>query len=602
MSLQVWMPLNGNLNNQGLNDDISLMTSGTIAYTNNGKIGKALTTGAVTIPASMNAKIMNNNEFSIAFWVYINLEDGATSNRSMFFGSDSLRWFSLFNYPSANDLHWDWCNTPIGSSFNASGVTRISSGVKYGVIPTKKWFHLAATYNRTKITLYVDGEIVHTSNINTPANVSSYASDIPMIHNNNYYYYNDYRIYDHCLSSKEVSEIAKGLCLHYKLNGVGGNLIKDSLTAPSGFHDYTGKATASRTVGEGSVATNIYNITFPADTATYSNYNLYVFFTRDTTIAAQQNGKTYTLSFKIKASKPLSSYTILYEYLNVTKTIDVGTDWITVTMTGAATGSYSALYLCYSQANRNKINGGVLSIADLKLEEGSIATPWTPNQSDTLYSKLGYNDNIEYDCSGYRNDGIKIGSIVSSGESPRHLSNHIFDGSSGIKYNNFYLGNVWSAGCWFFSPIAATQNWASLFCVNNNGGDTDLKMNIYVQQSSNAMQYSANGQYVLSSFISGVWHHAFETFDGTNLNCYLDGNLIATKTITNTEYTRNNLVIGARSTAVDLSTTGVYFNGGMSDFRIYATALSPEDIKELYEVGAHIDSHGNVYGYELKEE
>ena len=40
---------------------------------------------------------------------------------------------------------------------------------------------------------------------------------------------NDFRIYDHCLSPKEVEEIAKGLALHYKLNEPNENLVINGL-------------------------------------------------------------------------------------------------------------------------------------------------------------------------------------------------------------------------------------------------------------------------------------------------------------------------------------------------------------------------------------
>lgn len=43
MSLQVWLPLNGNLNNNGLLGTLTTATSAT--YVNNGKTGKALSVG-----------------------------------------------------------------------------------------------------------------------------------------------------------------------------------------------------------------------------------------------------------------------------------------------------------------------------------------------------------------------------------------------------------------------------------------------------------------------------------------------------------------------------------------------------------------------------
>ena len=50
---------------------------------------------------------------------------------------------------------------------------------------------------------------------------------------------NDVRIYDHCLSIKEIKELSKGLVLHYRLSGVSGeNLFgngSDLQTSLDGF-------------------------------------------------------------------------------------------------------------------------------------------------------------------------------------------------------------------------------------------------------------------------------------------------------------------------------------------------------------------------------
>ena len=43
------------------------------------------------------------------------------------------------------------------------------------------------------------------------------------------------------------------------------------------------------------------------------------------------------------------------------------------------------------------------------------------------------------------------------------------------------------------------------------------------------------------------------------------------------------------------------FKGLMSDVRIYSTALSADDVLELYHTSAFIVNDGTVYAYELEE-
>lgn len=81
------------------------------------------------------------------------------------------------------------------------------------------------------------------------------------------------------------------------------------------------------------------------------------------------------------------------------------------------------------------------------------------------------------------------------------------------------------------------------------------------------------------------------TGDGTSTKLYIDGEYKGTAT-TYKALTGTQIYISGWDTG-----TSYTFNGSKEcDFRIYATALTANDVLSLYNNGAYIDSAGNIHG------
>ena len=59
--------------------------------------------------------------------------------------------------------------------------------------------------------------------------------------------------------------------------------------------------------------------------------------------------------------------------------------------------------------------------------------------------------------------------------------------------------------------------------------------------------------------------------------------------------TTNSLFIGAEAAGSATTPTSPYFSGNIADIKIYATALSADDIKAEYSRKAAIDKNGNLF-------
>ena len=213
MSLQVWLPLNGNLNNQGLNGELNVINSN-VTFDNNGKIGKCANFNGTNSRISINNFSIGNN-WSYGCWFYSTSTD--------------RNWESIIllnNNGSDADTQLGFYIHTTQKRMQSTANGQYNSQIPYNY--QNKWTHVFATFDGNILTTYINGIVVNTKTItasllsrnNLVIGARSNSASGGAVGASSYFLgkINDVRIYDHCLSSKEVEEISKGLVLHYKLD------------------------------------------------------------------------------------------------------------------------------------------------------------------------------------------------------------------------------------------------------------------------------------------------------------------------------------------------------------------------------------------------
>ena len=588
MSLQVWLPLNGNIENHGLLGNVSVTTSPT--YADSGKIGKCLKSGRLYITASQAKSILNNKEFSFACWVYPNRDTGASPPyyEVMLFNRDNMenpyRQYSVFMFPNINSLHLSWQSAPNGE--------QVLKVIMYDVFPSYTWTHVCVTYNNPIVKVYINGVLSNTFSVNM--NCSSYEYDTPLMSSSEARYLNDYRVYNHCLSAKEVKEISKGLIGHWKLdnNGFGNpNLCNPSLgeftgVVPTSSYNNFLEQRAITTAN----ANDIYMLSYYAkasiDNVTLTNH-LYNNASNIVQVSYSVNSDGYT------SSRP-DGYSLIKLTTSYKK---YWVKWVFNSTSTSATKDL--LFRLQSELNTSSV-GTTVTIKDVKLEKSSVVTSWCPHTSDPLYTSLGLDSTTEVDCSGLGNNGTKVGNITYKNSSIRYEGCYTFTGDDYIKIpkpltisnSSYFTIAMWvkpESGCGGYSTVLSNFSYPA------NG----FWMAINTEDSGT---WFYNGTYAKgnSLLIVGQWSHIAMVFNAGTITWYTNGVATSTSNVSsNTTQFSDYIAIGNSYTGTSWNTD---FVGNISDVRIYSTALSASDIKELYSTSASIDKNGNMYAYEFKEE
>lgn len=611
MALQIWLPLNGTTENKGFVGEI---TGSNITFTSGGKIGKCLSGGTLTLSPEQAAQVNNNKEVSIAFWTYINADTGTPAGGFAFYGKTDWealdnRKFCLMQYPNVNTLHYSFENDGAGSTFLADVVSN--------ALPSYKWTHVAVVYQNPNLRIYINGELAKTDS--GVSNSSSFAYTVPIIASSQRYL-QDFRVYNHALSVKEVKELSKGLVAHYKLtsrenarpnllpitdpakHGVG-YLIRNNggLVSVDNNVLFNGEPTIKITPSSSSVvsgAGNSYGSRVPLTAGKQYCYSCYI----KSNIADTWNFNSLG-QFQTTTGSVAHNSDVIYQDSKIP-----ANEWVRVyqTFTVNADCKFVSYHTNFESTSQ------IINIAKIKLEEGDYPTPWCPCELDdnNEYEEWCYDNGIEYDVSGNGYDLVKVGSISYSSDSPKYST--CLNSVSGSYLKAKLDSDIWlpkdalTVNIW----IKPTTSWAIPISCSERGGwnfddgwGTGVMFSIRIESFGGTFVVATDVP--VTSLIDGSWHMLTGTFSTSDqtVKIYVDGVLRGTQstgTSNKLAYFSNKLIIGGEAAEGEIPSASDY-TGGISDVRIYSTALSAADVQELYKNGASVGKDGKCYSYEFIE-
>lgn len=578
IGLQIWLPLNGNLNNHGLQNPTITNTGATIS--NNGKIGKCYAfDGSNDYMQIGYGQGLTCNNLTITMWI----KPLAPLNDKIVFGVSNGNNQRLYIGIAANTYNIAFGSTSWGRTTNAS-------------VKQNTWQFLAVVINNNICSLYCDGIFVESLSV---TNSFSLSSNFFVGGRNDGFcantLINDVRIYNHAVSIKELKLIQQCLVLHYPMGSIDGKIAgRNLLTGTNRRESNPYIFTSASTDGCNSIISGTGIIPVEPD-ATYA-----IQCKTDGTWTGTHGGTSH-----IPADKDCS----LWIYLRKKGTSASETSYDTPIFlghnasykyssqgnTGLATWIWAAPSDAYTIRIRSNIysngtNEITVKMWDLKVEKSDSASPWTPAPEDV---PLWYN-NIIYDTSGYMNNGTATDAATPmwDSDSPRYSGSYSFDGKN-IRYINTVSLNTtgfkdtWTISWW--SKTSDMNDRMAWGLNTNNLNFYPVGGVFYLNTGDGASNpFQKDGVSVTYASYLGAWHHYIVTGDGTQNLLYIDGKSVG-KAVAYRPIAGNTLRIGTWP-----YDTGHLWNGNISDFRIYATTLSSSDIEYLYKTSASVTKNGTL--------
>ena len=607
IALQVWLPLNGNLTNNGVGN---LTISCTATVDNAGKIGKCYVCASGNHISFTNPITTSTTDFAISCWIYVT--EYTSGYSSVFSSRTATSGKGLALWVQSGSIRFD-----DGENWTVSNTFTLNT-----------WTHICVTYSKTNgKSIYVNGNLVGSkATVGALANLRSEL----FIGYDHYGYYlggkiNDLRVWEGSAPSpKEIELIARGLVLHYPLSLPMPNLAKGSNTADIStnvfiFSEATGGSTRTIEYDGGIPCAKITRNSTTHSSWSYLHYDKW-------DRAAIKPSTTYTLSFDIIGSGSGSIGFSGFLNGNGTNSISASVEGIQNTFNAdrwshlvfrtttiadfTDKGTGQTIYMTCSYLHNTNV---WIMMKNMKLEEGVNDTPWIPHTSDTGYSTMGLGSTTEYDVSGYNYHGTKVGTLTYNSDTPRYSACTVFNGADATINcgNDFHVQGAknMSMSCWAYCKdwaattdnkyLLSSQQTGGLILGYLNGTTVRARWHVYTASDLSASGYK---QADYETALTSGWHHFCGTCDESQIKLYLDGVLVKTTSVTNYGIHFHNsasMFIGAESTGSSYSDL---FTGKISDVRIYYTTLTADQVVDLYSTAISISNSGALMGYELVEQ
>lgn len=579
MSLIHWWPLT-----EDLNDKIGLTTLNAVIEENiinaNGKIGQYCKLNNNCLYIINPFKNLNN--WSLAFWMR---DDGLTAWQDFLCFEGNLNRLEL-----SNQGKWQWYNSyatdPGSGNFLGTSITLTPAA------PAKNtWYHIVLVKKGSKASIYKDGKLLYSDN-----NAQTFI-DTAIEASKNYKLYfncradtgygkmslNDIRCYDHALSLAEIQELKKALVVHYTFNDGFTNNICDWRTISniktSGWQE---------------------SKSYDGECLTLTAINGWRCFMWD--IGSNNVGSPITFSFEYKITDTSNAGYIYVQnmssvgYGGALLTLDLNTtDWTKATVNISSATQYIGF----------NIRGVDQTGLNLTMQVKNIKIAL--NDFDDQYSE--YNVNYEIpDDSGYNHNAIFYNSSISNDTASGSLSCHTprinpANTNSSVTTTNsaFVYADVFGYNhtpteftvAWWWKVMDWGYGTGPFGLVIGNGDYMDSTLGVH--DGSVYVNFAGGNTRVPRGFTgggTGKWTHFAITFKPGSYTSYINGVSQGTSA-TDASLTLDPwryIYLGAGCAGGVLRDGDIYW----SDFRYYASCLSPEEIKDLYNCGGRISNLGDA--------